>query len=292
MNLEFITDDAFDDPVIAHFEKACGGAPRVKRTRLSDLLKSHGFHVSREGELKRRDRAAAKKRAAGEARRVIDRVIEISGETIRNLGDTNGILTRGIMSCAYQMLLSRVIGMEPRGASYATVGTLVPLFTQWRIVRETVPSVEVPEFLYGYGPEEVDVSSMHDPLFKSPFDIYNWRQSAPPDDEPFDVFVVDKPAGRPIMSYFLFDEIHVHGLHDPASDLESALEARIRNATGRIASAFRGDMGEILWFAQADSLVFAAYSHALNAAARLPSIDEAVQGAVDRGLRFDPERRP
>ncbi len=287
MTLEFITDDAFDDPVIVHFEKACGAACPVRRTRLSDMLKHHGFHVSREGELKQRNPAATK-----EEGRVIDRVIEISGETIRNLGDRSGMLTRGIVSHAYQTLLSDVLGVKPRKSGYSTVGNLVPLFTQWRIVREAVPEVDVPDFLYGYGPEEVDVSDMRDPLFKSPFDIYNWRQSVPPGEEAFDVFVVDKPVGRPILSYFLFGEIHVHDLHDPATGPGSGLGARIRSATSRIAPAFRGDMGEMLWFANETSLVFAAYSHVLNAASRLPSIDAAVRHVVDSGLTFGPGRRP
>ena len=291
MNLEFITDDAFDDPVIPHFEKACGAACPVRRTRLSEMLKRHGFHVSRDGELKRRDPAATGKRAATEEWRIIDRVIEISGETIRNLGDSNGMLTRGIVSYAYQTLLCDFMGMESRRSSYSTVGNLVPLFTQWRIVRETIPSVEVPDFLYGYGPEKIDISGMRDPLFKSPFDIYNWRQSDPPGEGAFDVFVVDKPVGRPVLSYFLFGEIHVHDLHDPASDLESGLGSRIRNATCRIAPAFRGDMGEMLWFANGRSLVFAAYSHVLNAASRLPSIDAAVHHVVDSGPGFEVERR-
>ncbi len=196
---------------------------------------------------------------------VIDRVIEISPATIEAVGGAGTPLQRGQVYAAYEELISGAMELSC-DRQYTSLGKLVPLPTQWLLVRQRLPQVDVPAFVYGYGPETTDTTGFDQPIFKSPFDLYGWKPNKRPTGLIWDELVVDRPTGRPLLSYQLGGELVVEAFD--GESVSARLTESITTLFPIVLDVFAARVGEALWFVGDGSITFAAFSHFLAGAAR------------------------
>jgi hypothetical protein len=268
-----IVDDAMTDP-LAEVGKALGDEG-IEVLRLSDFVRREGFDFDPEAADLRRLRTSGS--AEPEQRRVLDRVVTVSTMSLSQFDGGERLLRPGQLSFAYETLLGEIGCAPDAGAAYSTVGKVLPLPTQWRLVSQNLPELAVPAYKHGYGPEMVPADDFEKPIFKSPFDLYSWKTNERPDEVVWDQFIVEAPGGTPVLSYFLGSNAIVSSLRAEV-ELEPESAARLSNLTLEIGRLFRAQVGEILWFVEGDKVVFAAFSHLLAAARRHGQFAEAAEG--------------
>jgi hypothetical protein len=268
-----IVDDAADDP-LAEVGDALG-EEGIEVLRLSDFVRREGFDFDPEAADLRRVRKSEPARP--ELGRVLDRIVAVSSLSLSQFDGGERLLRPGQLSFAYEMLLEEKGCAPESGIAYSTVGKVLPLPTQWRLVSQNLPDVGVPAYKHGYGPEMVPAEDFKKPIFKSPFDLYSWRTNERPDEVVWDQFIVEAPAGTPVLSYFLGLNAVVSSLRAEV-ELEPETSARLSELTLAIARLLRAEVGEILWFVEGDRVVFAAFSHMLAAARRHGRFAEAAGG--------------
>jgi hypothetical protein len=202
---------------------------------------------------------------------VIDRVVEISPATVEAIGGPDTVLQRGQVFAAYQALISPVVELSVR-RQYTCLGKLVPLPTQWHLVQKRLPQTHIPKFIYGYGPVKVDTTELLSPIHKSPFDLYAWKPNKRPEGMPWDELVVDRPKGRPFLSFQLGGELIVEPLDGGSCD---NVHDMISPLFPTLLEVFAAEIGEALWFVDGRSITFAAFSHFLAGAAKSARFEDA-----------------
>jgi hypothetical protein len=218
---------------------------------------------------------------SGQMHHVIDRVVEISSQTILRIG--GGVdITRGQVFSVYESILATGVPLEP-SRKYCSMGQLFPLPTQWELLRQSYPDLLFPQYIYGYGPENIDPSECVDPIFKSPFDLYSWRPNCRPEGNVWDEFVVSRPRGRPIISYRVGSSTIVESLD--GDGIDSVLKALLTDLTKRVLQSFSASIGEVLWFAEEGRVVFAAFSMFLAGAAKSPKFAGVARAYVNDQVR-------
>lgn len=260
-----IVDDAVSD-ALAEVGAALGQEGlALEVLRLTDFVRQEGFEFDGETAVLRR--VGQSGRTGSQRRRVLDRVVEISPYSLSRFDGGEGLLRRGQLSSAYEALLAEKGCAPADDAAYSTVGKLLPLPSQWRIVSRAFSEVSIPSYKHGYGPEVVPSEDFRNPIFKTPFDLYSWKANERPEGAVMDQFIVDAPEGTPILSYFLGSNVTVSSLR-AETELDPELVDSLSKLTLRMAQLFRAEVGEILWFVDGDEVVFAAFSHFLAAARR------------------------
>ena len=196
---------------------------------------------------------------------LMDRVIEISPATLHELDGRRRILHRGQVMDQYLDIVRTSQAINPDN-QYSAVGTLVPLATQWKLVDGLGGEILTPSYRYGYGPVVVDTTGMTDPIYKSPFDFYNWRS------EPFDTrkisdqFIVEKPTGVPFAYCLMGQENRLIPLAPDARSLDDYQLDVVHAHSERVRSLFGADACEIIWFHDAGRWMFGACSLAFKVA--------------------------
>ena len=268
----FIVDDGTRDPGV---ERLLQLPHSVKKILLSEVLLGFGCQYSQETRLLYPPRNWSDDGLNLGHATIIDRVIEVSDETVMFLTNGKGGLSRGQVSFCYEKLLRARNLIASPNLMYSTIGKVVPLVAQWTWVRAALPGVETPDFVHGYGPEVIDTSHFQEPIYTTPLNLYQWRPNTRPEGEVWDAFVVNRPRGRPVVTTVLGDEI-AHNFLDANVEcgIPHALAARLTLYAGVLKRLFASRMGEALWFIEDDHVAFASYSHALYASARLSSFDE------------------
>jgi hypothetical protein len=262
-----IVDDAADDALAGLARNSEAVDRGIEVVRLSDFLHQEGFEFDeRLGGLRRS--GPVTETGGRHQGPILDRVIEISNRSLANLDGRAGILWRGQASAAYQQALEEHRALRAGELAYSTVGQLLPLPTQWRIVAENFPEVGIPAYKHGYGPELVPADNFARPVFKSPFDLYSWKPNERPEGVVWDQFIVDAPDGFPILSYFLGAAAVTASLRPGAPEPSPAVAARLADFTLRIGAIFNAGVGEVLWFLDGETMVFGGFSHLLAAARR------------------------
>ena len=255
-----------DDHLSDQFAGALGIGPNstlATQYILSDFITSHGLqydHIS--GRF-----TATKEVPHHGSTLLINRVVEISRETCEHLADQSWVPTRGQVSQAYQRIIRRYAEPGNVKALYSTLGTLVPLFAQWRMVEHEIPTVRVPTYKYGYGPEIIDTTEIVSPIHTTPFHLYDWRVNAPMEGVPNDTFVIERPAGLPLVSFFCGDYVGMQWV-DASTPVSNDLATAVRAATDLARHLFTGFTGEILWFVEGSVITFASFSYAITASSR------------------------
>src|SRR4029077_15948437 len=197
MNVTVVRDDATPDALENLITSLDGTSSSV--IFLSEFILSNGYRYN--GENGRFIPTARTDVHAGSLAppMLLNRVVEISTYSCSRLADEISAPTRGLVSELYSRLLARYPQPYCPEISYSTVGKLVPLFTQWSMVTKGIPGVRVPIFKYGYGPEKISAEDLANPIYKSPFNFYEWRPNDPPEGVTMDTFVVDRPKGEPLL---------------------------------------------------------------------------------------------
>lgn len=213
---------------------------------------------------------------------VVDRVIRISDLTCSNLCGLAGRPSAGQVSHAYSKLLSLYNRVSPVRPLFSTIGTFVPLPTQWRMVAIKDLALQVPRFVYGSATESVDWRTISDPIFKSPFDLYTWQPNEPPSQMVYDPFIVERPSGSLFVTAFCGHQTLSFKPENGASLALTDLPRSTVRGLSAIRDLFSGLMGEVLWFEGSTSWCFAAFSHEMRLAASHPNfsviLKEGLQG--------------
>lgn len=277
MKVLIVKDDAIPE-ALEGLLKAGDNAESFEILPISRFITLHGYRYDSASGRFISDAAVAR---TLEANLLVDRVVEVTQQSCLALaGGGAPTLFRGQVLHVYQMLLRRYLRLGESQGCYATVGTLVPLFTQWGMVNKTLPWLKVPDYKYGYGPEVIDASEFERPVYKTPFDLYDWRPNAAPEGIPDDSFVVNRPEGTPMLLFFCGRQVAARCLSD-GSLVDKQLVSRMRDTVLLIADKFSAFMGETLWFMHGDTMTFAAFSHRLDAAKRFPETRDLFLDAVE-----------
>ena len=234
--------------------------------------------------------------------RVIDRVSEVSVRAARALvsvgadgssadgsgdgpaGDDGAPLpTTGQLQQAYEHLVRDLARLPPERQT-STLGWMLPLTSQWFVVRGALPHLSIPTFKSGYGPEPIDESGLERPIWKSPFDFYAWQPNQRPEGPIWDALVVSRPEGSPVLVYGRPDDLVVSALGALGPEASQALDAARQQLTAdsaRILQLFGFGIGEVLWFVSPQGRVFAACSPLLYGCARQPDFAAVVDRYID-----------
>ena len=216
-----------------------------------------------------------------EEMKVLDRVVEVGPETVDDFGRNVTFLSRGHVQECYARVLADVDGTSRRGL-YSTVGTLVPLPTQWALVERAGLPVLIPEFRHAYGPVQIDAEGFERPIYKSPYDLYGWRPNEAPKGRTYDQLIVERPAGEAIVGWAFGDEVRCTAPDGgPAAD-PAAAEA-VAQLMPSVLRVFGAAIGEALWFAEpGEAPTFASFSHSFYGAKGAVEFPALARGYVAR----------
>lgn len=264
-----VVDDAVSDPLVQYVTSHPELHIEVKR--LSGFLSEHGIEF-RDGlahfaKQQPRFRGEASRALRG---RLLNRVVTVSPTTIAALDSDKGVLLPGLVSNAYEFLLSEYQVNLAAHRCYSTVGRQLDLPSQWKTLTRALPGLVTPKYRHAFATEAISIAGFERPIFKSPFDLYNWKPNTPvSENESMDAFVVDRPQGCPVLTYCLGSRISIHSLETENVSLSSHCTQRLLRLAAQVISNFDTDIGEMLWFITEEACVFAAFSHRLFAASRM-----------------------
>ena len=210
---------------------------------------------------------------------VCNRITRVSKTTVSRLDDCCGVLNIRLALAAYELTLQKA-GFVLGGLCPYPAGHILPLNLQWRAFAAGAKDIATPNFVYGFGSEEIDTSSFREPVWKSIFDLYTWQGDQEGARPELHKFVVDKPLGIPVMVYFVDSACSLFPLHSGDSISISA-SSRLRNCAKLLQSTFKWFMGEALFYLDQDKVVFAACSPLMTTSA----CDSSFQKVVSEGTR-------
>ena len=196
---------------------------------------------------------------------VVNRVVEVTDDEANDLGEGSGLIPRGLAFSQLATTLGEFPNVLGTPGKNSPVGDLLPLPLQWHAIDSQVQGVETPRFVYAVGAVEVDTSTFAQPVWKSPLDWYVWAVNERPQTPVVNPFVVDRPRGRGFVTYFVGEALDVFAMDD--KPVPPRLRERLLEVTPRIKTVFRAFLGETLFFADGDRVVFASFSHYLKTAA-------------------------
>jgi hypothetical protein len=149
-----------------------------------------------------------------------------------------------------------------RGVSHC----LLPLNTQWFRAAQYDPTIAIPVFSYAVGYEEPDLAGLVDPMQKSVWSLFDWKEEHHilPAERMRHRFFVEAPRGSPLFGHFYGDSVHTTFPRDEA--------AFSSDQVNRVAKAcrvqFQSDVGEFLLYVEDDgTLRFHAFSPYMLSAA-------------------------
>jgi hypothetical protein len=134
------------------------------------------------------------------SRDICNRVVSISKQTPRVLDGNTEILPPSLVLHSFALVLKQFRHVWGEPGKYSSVGDLLPLNLQWHVFKSRIIDIATPNFAYGFGFAKLDTNDFLQPIWKSPFDFYNWKPNDGGQNE-IHPFVVDRPAGYPILLY-------------------------------------------------------------------------------------------
>ncbi len=272
MKFAIIVDDGYGDSAAPAILEALAMTGPVEVIKVSDLISSAGYYFMPSNGFLTHD-PARQTRNLGDTW-VVNRVVEIGSVAATTLDGNTQILHPNVVLGTYSRILStaeKVFGAPDRFPACQ----VLPINMQWHCLRRAGVTVRTPEFAYALSAVEPDVSRFANPVQKDPFDIYNWRAQAAAKLSNSNRFVVDRPAGRPIISYFTGGV--THGFSLTGEEISEKTRASIDALTRDVARALAAFMGEILLFEDGGELTFGALSRYM-----LSSIDDTQFTSVVR----------
>lgn len=140
--------------------------------------------------------------------------------------------------------------------------SLLPLNTQWFLLKNKVEGVSFPKFSYGFGKAKPALHEMENPLQKSIWSLFDWKIERALSKEELDwnQFFVDQPQGRPLVISYINSTI---SLIFPKEQfhIDEKIKNRCINLTNEAKNTFRSRIGEILVYVQENGeFLFCAFS--------------------------------
>ena len=273
MHFLIVRDDSIPD---AFYAAAADGIELCRELKISEFLLSHGCHYDNDSGCFQVDGPVAKDIEILKIGLLINRVVEVSKESCLNLANRGIAPSRGQVNHAYSILLKMYSQAPAQLQQYSTVGTLVPLFTQWRMIQNHISGISTPDYRYGYGPEIIDAEGFLRPIYTTPFHLYDWRPNSPMIDPPNDTFIIERPLGDPLLAFFCGDHVSMRWIAE-GSPADKALPDGFGDIVLSVKDIFGAWAGESLWFVDSDRITFASFSHRLSAAQQYgPELSELV----------------
>lgn len=277
MHTAIIIDEAYGDAAADSIKAVLSKSGTSEIRTLSEFLLDAGVHVDEEsGYLTKHDVEFG--RRYGDQYAVCNRVVDISEKTMSVLDGTRDILKPNFVLTAYAHLLQEMPKVWGALTPYPA-GKSLPLYLQWRAFAAHVRDIETPRFAYAFGAEEPTIGEFREPLWKSPFDLYNWEVADGASRPDVHAFVVDKPLGRPVVAYFSGDVSDAFDL-SLIGELDEAIKLRLTTCMTTIREAFKSFMGESLFFIDEGRIVFGAFSQFLKTSV----VHERFSSVMERGL--------
>ena len=277
MEIYIIYDEELVDPTI-NFISSNKLFDNIHAVTVSQLIKDFGYHFDNNtGVFTNDNRKIPYKRNVC----FINRAIEISHKTMTNLkydgcqpcrGHINNVLEN--ILCDYSTLIDR------NNIQYSTVGILIPLFTQWQIIKLSINNIHFPEFKHASGFESIDFSEFTRAVHKEPHELYNWKPNKKPDEIKYNQFVVNRPSGNPFISFFCGTHANVNSI-GVTQKLTHELKDRILTYTKLISKIFNCVIGECLWFIDGQKITFASFSHYYTSINHFPKAAKCFENMVD-----------
>lgn len=275
-----IIDKQYGDTAATHIAAILSNRGGAEVVSLSDFLVEAGVNFDGNSGNLHWDQAVFHTQFPdAPARRICNRVVGISMETVTALDEHQEVLSSNLVFHSYARILQEFAQVWGVPGIYSPVGNLLPLNLQWHRFNTKISDIGTPRFVYGFGFQKVDVHDFQQPIWKSPFDLYGWKPAEELNVNRIHPFVVDRPVGDPLVLYFAGDSAEVFAL-GPQRDVDERTKERLIQCTGEIKNMFGAFMGEALFFADEKRLTFAAFSHYLKTSigdTRLPEV-------LERGL--------
>lgn len=258
-DLLVISDDGRDDRISELFGSDVSlGSFDVRVCTLSNFLKERGFRLKRNPfgiSMLVRDASVYNE----DKLIVLSRVIGITDTTIDALSEGSARLQRGQVLWALNLALNGYKNKLSKSGLYSTVGSVLPLPTQYALIKKFQIPANVPKFsclaFFEALPSEMQGRDL---IVKSPFDFYHWKPGIY--NGGVDKVVLTRPAGIPVVTYIMGDRCWNVSLGSailPEGEVLDEMSGMAR----RVRQIFGGFMLEILWFVYDKSVTYACSSH-------------------------------
>lgn len=250
------------DPVVLAAQHAS-----VQTLHIDELI--HFSSAQPWPEVFRMEISASVKQAVHGAR-IVNRLFSLDRTAMGAMLQQSGVDLRWLHIRLHPLLAlgtSLVHDTGTRGVSRS----LLPLNVQWFEIKRAMPAITTPEFAYSFGYESPDLSGLEEPMQKSVWSLFDWKQESQLSEEERrrHQFHVSAPKGVPIIFWFLGNEDT--GLVFPRGSAEIDQDLLLQiNAAAR--KAFCTELGEILLYTHSNTLRFQAYSPFLRSAASAPQM--------------------
>lgn len=162
-----------------------------------------------------------------------------------------------------------------RPGMYSLCGDHLPLYLQWQRMNAACPDLPTPRYAYAFGSVAPEVGEFSHPIYKSAYDLRAWKPNSPPSFW-WHTFVVERPAGQPIIASVIGMTVLLHGLVEAQS-----VYHRIVQVSRQICREFGSAFGEILYFVSGETVTFAAFSHVMATDFPASEVDSALQGWLE-----------
>lgn len=214
--------------------------------------------------------------------RVVNRVFSLANTRMDGFLRDNGIDARWLHIRLQSLLDSAASVCHDTGVRGVS-RTLMPLNVQWFELKRVLADIQTPDFVYSIGYEAPDLRGLVDPLQKSVWSLFDWKQERNllPEEKRRHQFFVSRPQGVPLVAYFCGES--AHGVHFPRGETVPFDLERVRAINQAARRAFRSETGELLLFAEGGQLRFHAFSPYLLSVAEEP----AMVDMLDKWLAAD-----
>lgn len=276
-----IDDSSYRDPLVEILRQQF--VEQVEIQQIATWIENNGYSFDpRQGRLTQHQPPKDQP-----ARALIDRVSRVAPQTLAQIDGHTGLLFEGQVLAIHETILQQPPWIATQVLSASPMARQ-PLPVQWALIRQATPpvgAIATPEYQHGYGMERVSEHRFARPIHKSPFDLYQWRPNPKPTQEQdliHDHFIVNRPEGRPIMTWFVNDRVFIQAntvsRDDEIRDVGDP--DQLLTLTRHIQTLFGEHMGEILWFMTAQTTTFAAFSAHCWTAQHQPMFRDAVHALI------------
>lgn len=214
--------------------------------------------------------------------RVVNRVFSLANTHMDGFLRDSGIDARWLHIRLQSLLDSAASVCHDTGVRGVS-RTLMPLNVQWFELKRVLADIQTPDFVYSIGYEAPELRGLVDPLQKSVWSLFDWKQERNllPEEKRRHQFFVSRPQGVPLVAYFCGES--AHGVHFPRGEAVPFDLERVRAINQAARRAFRSETGELLLFAEGGQLRFHAFSPYLLSVAEEP----AMVDMLDKWLAAD-----
>lgn len=188
---------------------------------------------------------------------VLNRVFDLRGTAAETRLQELG-LHEGWLHWCINLATRSAIRLAHDGGQRGVSRLLLPLNAQWRVIRAKCPWIAVPRFAFGRGRSLARTDGMRHPMVKSVWSLTCWREERyiSNREATWDRFVVDRPAGEPVVTAFAGAATYTWC---PGKKVSTSRQ-RLEELAAACRTCFHTEIGEILTYWMDGAPMFASYS--------------------------------